>query len=119
MDYQDWCKKSDKQIADEKAEHQKLRGNAKNAYQKFIEEYREKNGDYWKYGDIYVPLEIGSIPAIDKVNSVSLMDFGSSSHIVTTAVYSTLPDYTTDEYHNKFCKFDDETNRWIYVGRSD
>jgi hypothetical protein len=55
---------------------------------------------------------------MDKVNSISLMNFGDDqTHTVTTAVYSHMEPYTLDEYHDKFCRFDEETERWIYVGR--
>ena len=119
MDYQAWCKDCDQQEADQKTKWEVQRSDAKERRQKFIENYREKHGDYWKWGDVYVPLEIGSIPSMDKVNSVSLLSLGANDEpqIVTTAVYSLMEPYTLDEYHAKFCKFDEETERWIYVGR--
>ena len=119
MDYQAWCKEGDQQEAAQKTKWEVQRSDAKERRQKFIEDYREKHGDYWKWGDIWVPLEIGSIPAMDKANSISLMNFGNDqTHIVSTAVHSLMEPYTLDEYHAKFCRFDEETERWIYVGRS-
>ena len=118
MDYQSWCKDVDKKIEEEKLEYQHKRNDAKDKNLKAIEEYKEKNGNYWKYGDVYVPIEMGSIPALDKVNRVSLLRHGSEYHIVTTALASINPqDYTNEEYHEKFCKYDEKSNRWIYIGK--
>lgn len=119
MDYQAWYKDCDQQEEDQKKLLENRRSEAKERRQKFIEDYREKHGNYWKWGDVYVPLEIESIPSMDKVNSISLLSLSANDEpqIVTTAVYSLMESYTLDEYHAKFCRFDEETERWIYVGR--
>lgn len=80
---------------------------------------KKKNGDYWKYGDIYVPIEILSIPALDRVNTVSLLLHNSEHHIVKTALDSLRPEYTKEEYLEKYCKYDEENDRWIYVGNKE
>jgi hypothetical protein len=81
-----------------------------------MEEYRKNHGDYWKYSDVYIPIEIRSVPAFDGANSISI-DFGGRDHsIITTLVATNGQGYTYKEYREKFCEYDKENDRWIYVG---
>jgi hypothetical protein len=117
MDYQAWCEEGDRQMEEEKLRYRQIREENVQKQIKEIEEYRKKHGDYWKYSDVYIPIEIRSVPAYDKVNSVSIVIAKGDHFIFTTQVATTLQGYTPNEYHEKFCEYDKENDRWVYVGR--
>jgi hypothetical protein len=81
--------------------------------------YKDDNGKYyWNYIDVYVPIEIRSIPSLDGVNTLFILinEEGTEYSIGSTCVGGGRG-YTYEEYHKKFCNYDEETKRWIYVGR--
>ena len=115
MDYQQWCKEVDEQIKVEKEQYNHEKCVAKEKHNKAIQEYKEKYGNYWYYdsADVYIPIEVLSIPALDGGNTVSLLlNYGREYHIVTTELYCHIKPYTIEEYHNIFCEF--INNKWIY-----
>lgn len=67
---------------------------------------------FWYYdeGECWVDPDIVNIPSIDKVNSV----LWRGDRWVSTEVFSTMPSYTIEEYHQKFCKLDVVSGKWIY-----
>ena len=70
-----------------------------------------KNNIYWRYNaaDIY-------IPALDNVNTILLEKSDSGYFISATEVHSEMKPFTIQEYRDRFCKYDEETNKWFYYG---
>jgi hypothetical protein len=69
--------------------------------------------DYWVYNNIYIPMEIKQIPAFDKCNWIHYND---KYRYTITFMHSKQTPYTFEEYCNRYCEYDTENDRWIYVG---
>lgn len=67
---------------------------------------------FWYYdeADCWVDPDISIIPSIDKANKIIWME----DRYISTEIFSTQPGYTIDEYHQKFCKLDTISGKWIY-----
>lgn len=72
----------------------------------------EETKFFWHYeeADCWVAPGVVNIPAIDKANSV----LWKGDRWVSTEVFTTAPPYTVDEYHQKYCKWNEEVKKWIY-----
>lgn len=83
-----------------------------------IDNYVIENGEYWEYecAQCFVPIKkFTSVPCMDKCNTVTTMLYNGELNITKTEMYMDCPPYTVDEYHEKYCEY--QNNKWIYVGR--
>lgn len=74
---------------------------------------------YWHYreADCWISPDTISIPSIDRANTVFYdgrkgddgLDIYSE-----TEVFTTMNPYTVDEYHQRYCKLDNVSGKWIY-----
>jgi hypothetical protein len=119
MDYQAWCKESDEEIQEIDLILEKQKIQYSYNQDDIIKKYKEKYGDYWKYYNIHIPINIRSIPAHDKVNTVYLFIYDGTYEIVVSHIKSKLfqEGYTPNEYSEKFCEYDKKNDRWVYVGK--
>ena len=81
------------------------------------EEFIEKFGNYWYCSlvDTWVPLGIRKIQSKDQVNHYFYLSFDYSQtkqNVCETLVGGNKPILSIDEYHEKYCYF--ENNKWIW-----
>jgi hypothetical protein len=69
---------------------------------------------FWYYdeGECWVDPDIVNIPSIDKANTI----LWRGDTWISTEIFSTIPGYTIEEYHQEFCKLDVVSGKWIYKG---
>lgn len=120
LDYQKWCKETDENMAKKCAEEEKSRKDAQDARDKHISDFRDKFGDYWYSKDVqaWIPLEVRRFPALDKVNTYMKFHLETDSveqgcPITLLGSTQELEPYTIDEYHEKYCDFDEAQNKWF------
>jgi hypothetical protein len=83
-------------------------------------DFREKFGDYWYSEEIDTWIRVGvyGYRALDKVNGCGVMhydlkDVKQSTFMTAVAPGPGIVPYTIEEYHNKFCSYDENDKRWI------
>jgi len=102
-------KKVQEQIQRKREEAQKRANEA-------MEKYRKEHGDYWEYFGCYIPLKRRSVPAKDKVNTVSMFidNDGNVSQMETLVGRIGGNDYTQEEYRAKYCR--EKNGKYYFVG---
>lgn len=120
LDYQEWCKETDERKAQQAEALEKSRKDAQQAHDKLLNDFREKFGDHWYSTDVqaWIPLEVRRFPALDKVNSylkfrLETDSVEQSAPITLLGSTKELEPYTIDEYHEKYCDFDEAQNKWF------
>lgn len=95
-----------------KREHEEAQRRAKDA----MNRYRKEHGNYWEYFGCYIPLERRSVPAKDKVNTVSMyIDNDGKLGVMETLVARVGgSDYTQDEYRAKYCQ--KRNGKYYFIG---
>ena len=122
MDYQEWCNEMDQEEKKKKEEEKKLMEKRKLDNENNLKEFKEKFGDFWycENIDTWIPLNIKKIESIDKINFYYLMGYlntESAKQPVAESLVGAKPmpePYTIEEYHEKFCYFDEQQKKWIY-----
>lgn len=84
------------------------------------QDYINKHGNFWYYKpyDTWFNVNTLNFPNIDNVNYCILQSFNLDSvnqeHVTSTELFGYIEGYTIDEYHENYCKFDNDNNRWIF-----
>jgi hypothetical protein len=119
VDYQAWCKEVDTELNKKKEELNKNKEAVKNTFEEAMDEYRQNHGNLWYCSsvDTWASLEITTIPSLDNVNNLVLIQpinvNQTNQECMITLLKSNKDQITVDEYHQKYCrKFDD---KWIYT----
>jgi hypothetical protein len=117
MDYQAWCRETDQKEEEERKRRERVREEAKQKKVDQLNSYRERFGDYWYYpdGDVYVPIEMPRIPAIDGVNYVMVMSLDSETPMLATTLLMGGGDMNIEQYHDLYGEHDDESNKWVFT----
>lgn len=105
MDYQAWCR-------------ERVREEAKQKKVDELNKYRERFGDHWYYsdGDIYVPIEMSRIPAIDGVNYVMVMSLDSETPMLaTTLLMGGGGNMSVKQYHDLYGEHDVGSDKWFFT----
>lgn len=85
-------------------------------------EYVANHGDYWYCSeiDVWVSVDVRSVPALDLVNAIGLYKDLDPSKVEQSVgetemgVWSGPKAYTIEEYHQNLCV--NVGDKWIYVG---
>ena len=77
-------------------------------------------GDHWYYedGDCYVPSNVQTIQALDKINVVTIsLNTEGNDYVCQTSclVNNEIVPYTLEEYHEEFCELKDD-EKYYYIG---
>ena len=88
----------------------------KREYEEAMDRYRKEHGNYWEYFGCYIPLERRSVPAKDKVNTVSMYidNDGNVSQMQTLVARVGGSDYTQEEYRAKYCQ--ERNGKYYFIG---
>lgn len=122
MDYQQWTQEADKKIERDREEWRRIQDEeaAERARKKKL--FLEKTPEFWYYApaDVHVPVRFTSICDIDNANRsfVWINDDGSYS-VATKSMASNKKPFTVDEYHQRFCDYDEKRKIWIYNAKND
>ncbi len=123
VNFDTWSKELDREQAKQKVERERIRKKRKDARVKNKQDYKDKHGDYWycKVVDAWVSIDVLDIPALDKINTCGVMygkfKLESSTQPLWATLLGSLEEivpYTIDEYHDKFCTKDANTDRWVF-----
>lgn len=115
MDYQEWGKQIEEKEEKDRIKREEQQRKWKIESVKRDIEFRKICGEHWYYkkADTYVPVDIRSVPALDRVNSLSV-HLGSDGKLSfrQTLVAGYMSPYTVDEYHEKYCE--QKSGKWYY-----
>lgn len=118
MDYQEWCRETDQKEAEERERRERKREEAKQKKLNKLKRYRERFGDHWYYpdGDVYVPIEMPRIPAIDGVNYVMVMSLDSETPMLaTTLIRGSGGNMSVKQYHDLYGEHDVDSDKWFFT----
>ena len=117
--FTDWGKQIDEKERQNREFVQRHNLEVKAAKIQREEDFIRKFGNYWytSYADVWVKVGKYGLPSLDKVNSAGIFELNldNNDHSVFTTLLAMNPmpePYTIEEYHNKFCTFNEEENRW-------
>tara|TARA_B100000161_G_scaffold265344_1_gene241117 strand:+ start:1467 stop:1946 length:480 start_codon:yes stop_codon:yes gene_type:complete len=119
MDYQAWGKEIESAIMKQKIETNERNEKIKNTFQESMNEYRERHGKLWycSHVDTWVSLEITSIPSLDNVNNLILIQpinvNQTEQDCMETLLKSNKEPISIEEYHKKYCR--NIEGKWIYT----
>ena len=78
-------------------------------YNRRLNDYIEIHGNYWRHPEIencYIPITRKSVPALDKVNTISIWLEDNGEYITPMTLVARIggEDWTKEEYCNIYCR---------------
>jgi len=107
----------DKWLADKEQKQKQEHLEQQTKRQKELDEYilsvKEKFGDYWKYNNILIPLEITNVIAIDGINNASWWIIDDKLSFMETLVAVSRDRWNLESYKKQFAVLK-EDGKWYW-----
>jgi hypothetical protein len=115
--YQEYCNNADTYIQEQREKYQNELREEKEKEEGMNQLFLEKNPEFWYAEEIntYIPVNIRTVISLDNCNNIGCHPNEDGSYSISkTQKWSNAKHFTIEEYHNKFCKYDNNRNIWIY-----